>query len=177
MLGLLTTTALAASLLVMKPVADGDSYEPSWEVWPSGHLRVGVGFHPQEPPSTVAALELDLGPEFLYGRSFTLRPALAYGLDLTAARPVEHFGAVGLGIGGRIPMICSFEYMPGFQLGAFRGAPTPAFRHTLSWHMFYYVGLALTHFVTGVEPDIGKPRQAVRIMASVDVARLIAYSI
>lgn len=164
---------IVSSLLYMRPGPDSDR-PPSWEVWPSGHVQVGIGLHVHERPVPTGAFDFDLGPEFAYDDIFTLRPAIGYGLDVNAASPVEQYATVGLGIGVRVPYVCSFEYMPAAQLGAYQGQFEPAFRHSLAWRMFYYVGPVFQHFVTGPDPMTGRPRQVVRILLGVDVARLIA---
>jgi hypothetical protein len=171
-------TLIVSSLLYVKEVpGPSGSYlpAPDWETMPSGMVQLGVGIHVHEKPVPTWAFDFDLGPEFAYADLFTLRPALGYGLDVNATNPVEQYATVGLGIGVRVPYACSFEYMPAAQLGAYQGEFEPAFRHSLAWRMFYYAGFVVQHFVTGTDPALGHPRQAMRVMLSVDVARLIAY--
>lgn len=169
----LTAVSLIVSSLLYMKKAPGD-YQPSWETLPSGHVQLGVGLHVHEKPVPTWAFDFDLGPEFAYDEIFTLRPALGYGLDVNATNPVEQYATVGLGIGVRVPYVCSFEYMVAAQLGAYQGQFEPAFRHSLAWRMFYYAGPVFQHFVTGPDPMTGRPRQVVRILIGVDVARLIS---
>lgn len=169
---MLDPTSYLLALMLMKRAPDANPPK-SWEALPSARIQTGVGFHPHEPRLPAWALEMKLGSTLAYGRwppeGFTLRPALGWGMGYNISRPLEHFGLLELGLGAQISKLIQLEYIVGGQVGVFDSRAEPAFRHALAAHLFAFAGLELQHYVTGPQPDTGRPRQVARLMVSFDL--------
>ena len=171
--------ALALALL-MKEDPEAQYGPPRLSVVPSAFVLTGVGVVDRERPRPAGALELTLGPKFVinFNRkdALTLRLAPGWGMDYNAARALEHFGLLELGVGAELMRLFSVEYLIGGQVGVFEGQVDPGFRHAVAWRLFYFVGPEIQHVVASPSPTTaGRPRQVVRIMLGLDVAALVYW--